>query len=312
MTAIQKLKRFLLGEPLHNAMFSHQRLSNTVALAVFSSDALSSVAYATQEILLVLVVAGALAMKLALPVAIAIASLLVVVVISYRQTIKAYPHGGGSYSVAKENLGDVPGLTAGASLLVDYVLTVAVSVSAGVAAVTSAFPNLYSFRVEIAVACVVLLTLANLRGVKESGALFAGPTYAFVVLLAVTILYGIFKHLTGGAVRIPAPEETHAITSGITLFLLARAFSSGCTAMTGVEAIANGVAVFKEPTARNARKTLTSYGRHPDRCCLSVVSWLAVTAGAYASETETVISQIARSLYGTFLGLLSCCNSPQC
>lgn len=300
MTTIQRLKRFLLGAPLHNASFSHQRLSNTVALAVFSSDALSSVAYATQEILLVLVVAGALAMKLALPVAISIASLLVIVVVSYRQTIKAYPHGGGSYSVAKENLGDIPGLTAGSSLLVDYVLTVAVSVSAGVAAITSAFPNLYPFRVEIAIGCVVLLTLANLRGVRESGALFAGPTYAFVVLLLGTVLFGIFKYMTGGAVRIPAPAETQAITSGITLFLVARAFSSGCTAMTGVEAIANGVSVFKDPTAINARKTLTVMAGLLIAMFIGI-SWLAVTAGAYASETETVISQIARSLYGTSL-----------
>lgn len=300
MTIIQRAKRFFLGEPLHNATFSHQRLSNPVALAVFSSDALSSVAYATQEILLVLVVAGAAAMKLTLPVAIAISSLLIIVVISYRQTIKAYPHGGGSYSVAKENLGDVPGLTAGASLLVDYVLTVAVSVSAGVAAITSAFPAAYPYRVEIAIACVVLLTLANLRGVKESGALFAGPTYAFVALLAVTILVGIYKSMTGGIIRVPAPAETHAVTSAVTLFLLAKAFSSGCTAMTGVEAIANGVAVFKDPTAKNARKTLTTMAGILVALFIGI-SWLAVTAGAYASETETVISQIARSLYGTSL-----------
>jgi amino acid transporter len=294
----RKTKRFLLGEPLHNATFSHQRLSNPVALAVFSSDALSSVAYATQEILLVLVAAGAAALHFALPVAISIAALLVIVVTSYRQTIKAYPHGGGSYSVAKENLGDIPGLTAGSSLLVDYVLTVAVSVSAGVAAMTSAFPALYPYRVEVAVAFVILLTIANLRGVKESGALFAGPTFAFVALLGATILYGIYKHLTGGVVRVPAPEETVAITSAVTLFLLARAFSSGCTAMTGVEAIANGVAVFKDPTAKNARKTLTVMAGILVALFVGI-SWLAVTAGAYASETETVISQLARSLYGT-------------
>ncbi len=300
MAAVRTVKRFLLGEPLHNATFSHQRLSNTVALAVFSSDALSSVAYATQEILLVLVAAGAMALKLALPVAIAIASLLVIVVTSYRQTIKAYPHGGGSYSVAKENLGDVPGLTAGASLLVDYVLTVAVSVSAGVAAITSAFPTLYPYRVEVAIAFVVLLTLGNLRGVKEAGALFAGPTYAFVALLGATILYGLFKHLTGGIVRVPAPAETQAITSAVTLFLVAKAFSSGCTAMTGVEAIANGAAVFRDPTARNARKTLTVMAGILVALFIGI-SWLAVTAGAYASETETVISQVARSLYGVSL-----------
>lgn len=300
MAFFQKTKRVLLGEPLHNAAFSHQRLSNSVALAVFSSDALSSVAYATQEILLVLVAAGAMAMTLAMPVAIAIAVLLVIVVLSYRQTINAYPQGGGSYSVAKENLGDIAGLTAGASLLVDYVLTVAVSVSAGVAAITSAFPNLYSYRVEIAVACVVLLTLANLRGVKESGALFAGPTYAFVVMLGVTIIIGIGKSLMGGDIRIPAPEETQAVTAGLTLFLIARAFSSGCTAMTGVEAIANGVTVFKDPTARNARRTLTVMAGILITLFLGV-TWLAVTAGAYASETETVISQIARTLYGQSL-----------
>lgn len=300
MSIRQRIKRFLLGEPLHNLLFAHQRLSNTIALAVFSSDALSSVAYATQEILLVLAVAGALAYGYAFPIALAITGLLVIVVLSYRQTIKAYPHGGGSYSVAKENLGDVPGLTAGSSLLVDYVLTVAVSISAGVAAITSAFPVLYPYRVGIAVVFVVILTLGNLRGVKESGALFAGPTYIFVALLGTTILYGFYRNLTGAPIRIPAPAETHAITASVTLFLLARAFSSGCTAMTGVEAIANGVAVFRDPTAGNARKTLTIMAGILIFLFLGI-TWLAVTGGAYASETETVISQVARSLYGSSL-----------
>lgn len=298
MAVVQRVKRLVLGEPLHNASFIHQRLSNTIALAVFSSDAVSSVAYATQEILLVLAVAGALAYTYAFPIAIAISALLVIVVLSYRQTIKAYPHGGGSYSVAKENLGDAAGLTAGASLLVDYILTVAVSVSAGVAAITSAFPVLLPYRVELAIAFVAILTLGNLRGVKESGALFAGPTYVFVALLGTTILYGVYRNLIGAPIKITAPAETHALGATVTLFLLARAFSSGCTAMTGVEAIANGVSVFKDPTAANARKTLTVMAGILMFLFLGI-TWLAVTGGAFASETETVISQIARALYGT-------------
>lgn len=300
MAAPASWKRVLLGRPLHNEESIHQRLSNPVALAVFASDALSSVAYATQEIILVLALAGAAALSLAWPISIGIALLLIVVVASYRQTIKEYPHGGGSYVVSKENLGTIPGLIAGGSLLVDYVLTVAVSISAGTAAITSAFPALYEHRVEIALGFVLLLALANLRGVKESGALFTGPTYLFVGLLALTILVAIWRYFAIGpeAIRVPGPDEVQSITANLTLFLIARAFSSGCTAMTGVEAIANGVQAFKVPEWKNARNTLVVMAAILTFLFLGL-SWVAVHAGVHPSETETVISQISRQLYGT-------------
>lgn len=292
-------KRRLLGRPLSNEESIHQRLTNPVALAVFASDALSSVAYAGQEIILILALAGTAALQLAWPISLGIAALLVIVVMSYRQTIKSYPHGGGSYIVSKENLGTIPGLIAGGSLLVDYVLTVAVSISAGTAAITSAFPTLYQYRVEIALGFVVLLAFANLRGTKESGALFTAPTYMFVLLLGATIAVGIFRYFAIGpeAIRVPAPDEVQAITSNVTLFLIARAFSSGCTAMTGVEAIANGVQAFKVPEWKNARRTLTVMAGILVVLFLGL-SWLAVHAGVHPSETETVISQISRQLYG--------------
>lgn len=300
MPKLSTLKKFLLGRALSNEESMHQRLSNPVALAVFASDALSSVAYASQEIILILVLAGTSAMHLAWPISLGIATLLIMVVLSYRETIKSYPHGGGSYTVAKENLGIFPGLVAGSSLLVDYILTVAVSVSAGTAAITSAFPNLYAHRVTIALVCVGLLALANLRGTKESGALFTAPTYAFIVLLGATIIFGIFKYFTMGpeSIRVPAPTEVVAVTSSLNLFLIARAFSSGCTAMTGVEAIAGGVQAFKVPEWKNARITLTAMATILVGLFLGL-SWLAVHAGVHPSETETVISQISRQLYGT-------------
>lgn len=300
MPKLSTLKKFLLGRALSNEESMHQRLSKPVALAVFASDALSSVAYASQEIILILVLAGTSAMTLAWPISLAIAALLIVVVLSYRETIKAYPLGGGSYTVAKDNFGVFPGLVAGSSLLVDYILTVAVSVSAGTAAITSAFPNLYNHRVTIALICVGLLALANLRGTKESGALFTAPTYAFIVLLGVTIIFGIFKYFTLGpeSIRVPEPAEVTAVTSSLNLFLIARAFSSGCTAMTGVEAIAGGVQAFKAPEWKNARKTLGIMASILVALFLGL-SWLAVHAGVHPSETETVISQISRQLYGT-------------
>lgn len=295
----KRLKNDLLGRPLSNDESVQQRLSNPIALAVFASDAMSSVAYAGQEIILVLAVAGTMALKLAWPISLAIAALLILVVLSYRQTIKSYPHGGGSYTVAKENLGTMPSLLTGSSLLVDYVLTVAVSISAGTAAITSAFPVLYPHRVLLALFFLLLLAFANLRGTKESGAIFTFPTYAFIILLAITIGFGIFRYLTIGpaAIRVPASGEIHAITSNITLFLIARAFSSGCTAMTGVEAIAGGVQAFKEPEWKNARKTLTVMAGILVTLFIGL-SWLAVHAGVHPSETDTVISQISRQLYG--------------
>ena len=297
-----RVKNIFLGDPLHNEESRHQRLSNPIALAVFSSDAISSVAYATGEIILILSLAGAAFLHLAWPVAIAIGALLIVVSLSYRQTIRAYPSGGGSYIVAKENLGEMAGLVAGASLLVDYVLTVAVSISSGTAAITSAFPQLIKWTVPIALFFVVLLMVGNLRGVKESGALFAGPTFAFIGLIVFMIFFGIFVALTKGTSALTVPSAKDAIepVQTFTIFLLMRAFASGCAAMTGVEAIANGVQAFREPVSKNAAKTLTWMAGILLLLFLGI-SWLAVTAGVREVETETVISQISRQLFGTGL-----------
>lgn len=294
----EPVKRLLLGSPLHNREAAHQRLSNPVALAVFSSDALSSVAYAPGEILIMLAAAGAAALSLTLPIAIAIGVLLVIVVVSYRQTIREYPGGGGSYIVAKENLGTLPGLIAGASLLVDYILTVAVSIAAAVAAITSAAPVLLSFTVPIAVAFVVLLAFANLRGVKESGAIFAGPTFLFIGLLGFTVSVGLFRFATGSGFTVPAPAHPIEAMESLTLFLVLKAFASGCTAMTGVEAIANGVQAFRKPEAKNAALTL-SWMAGILLFLFVGVSLLVNLAGVHPSHTETVISQLSRAMFGT-------------
>lgn len=292
------IKRFFLGDPLHNREAAHQRLSNPVALAVFSSDALSSVAYAPGEILLMLALAGTSALVLSVPIAVAIGVLLVIVVLSYRQTIREYPGGGGSYIVAKENLGTMPGLVAGASLLVDYILTVAVSVSASVAAITSAFPELLPYTVEIGIGFVLLLALANLRGVKESGALFAGPTFLFIGLIGFTVVTGLWRFVSGEPFTVPVPLHQIEPLQSLTLFLILKAFASGCTAMTGVEAIANGVQAFKKPEAKNASTTLTWMAGILLVLFIGIAT-LAYLAGVQPSETETVISQLTRELYGT-------------
>ncbi len=290
-----QLKRILLGEPIGNEAAAHQRLSNIVALPVFASDALSSVAYATEEILLVLILAGSAALWLSMPIAIAIVILIAIVVLSYRQTIRAYPSGGGSYIVAKENLGAMPGLVAGASLLVDYVLTVAVSISAGTAAITSAFPFLLRYTVEIAVVLVILLAFANLRGVRESGAVFAGPTYFFVAMLSLLIVVGLFKLFTGQPI-----EVNHAAVPGLEtlgLLLVLRAFSSGCTAMTGVEAVANGVQAFKKPESRNANLTLTAMA-FILVFMFAGTSYLAWATHLVPVPGQTVISELASGIFG--------------
>jgi amino acid transporter len=301
----RSLKNLLLGDPLHNEEAQHQRLSNPTALAVFASDAISSVAYATGEIILVLALAGAAFLHLAWPISLAIGTLLIIVVTSYRQTVRAYPQGGGSYRVAKENLGTVPGLVAGASLLFSYVLTVAVSVSAGTAAITSAFPALKSgpvdFTIPLALFFVAVLAIGNLRGVKESGAIFSWPTFIFIGLMFVMIGGGIFVVLTQGVEAIRVPSSHEAIvgaTGSLGLFLLLRAFASGCTAMTGVEAIADGVQVFKDPVSKNAAKTLAAMAGILLTLFVGI-SWLAVQAGVRDVEQETVISQLARQIFGT-------------
>ncbi|MBI3634706.1 MAG: APC family permease [Candidatus Rokubacteria bacterium] len=256
---MERLKRRLLGSPLPTAQSRHERLGKATALAIFASDALSSVAYASEEILLVLVTAGTLALAYSLPIGAGIAILIAIVVSSYRETIRAYPQGGGAYIVTKDNLGVLPGLVAAAALLIDYVLTVAVSVAAGVAAVTSAFPTLFRYRAVLCIGAVVVVAVANLRGIRESGKLFAFPTYLFIASVGSLVIYGAL-----GAVFdfIPeAPYQPHAPgLEGVGLFLILRAFASGCAALTGVEAVSDGVPAFKPPEAQNARKVLTVLG----------------------------------------------------
>lgn len=250
------VKRVLLGEPLTTAAQEDERLKKRYALAVLSSDALSSVAYATEAILGVLIIAGSGALVLSIPIAAAIVLLLAVVVISYRQTIYAYPKGGGSYIVARDNLGDVPGLVAAASLLIDYTLTVAVSVSAGVLAVTSAFPDLGGWKVELCVAFVAVIALVNLRGVREAGAIFAAPTYVFIISTLALIALGLLRAYVLPGSHAPVPLHIVRASQGLGLFLILRAFATGCTAMTGVEAISDGVPAFRKPESRNAAITL--------------------------------------------------------
>jgi amino acid transporter len=296
------LKRFLVGAPLANEQLAHERLSKRTALAVFSSDALSSTAYATEAILIALSIAGPAVLGLATPISIAIAVLLITVAFSYRQTIMAYPQGGGTYIVARENLGTLPALTAAASLLIDYTLTVAVSISAGVAAITSAWHWLDPWRVEIAVGMVLLLTVVNLRGVKESGSMFAVPTYTFVGSMFALIAVGLFKMATGQVVQAAPPEISHfpSIAEPLTLFLILRAFAAGCTALTGIEAIADGVPAFKKPESRNAAITLVMMAV----LLCSMFLGVTVLANAYhivpdgAMEPETANSQLARAIFG--------------
>ncbi len=294
---LHRLKRLFVGTPLPTAQSRHERLGKATALAVFASDALSSVAYATEEILLVLVLAGSAALSYLLPIGIAICVLIAIVISSYRQTIRAYPQGGGAYIVTKDNLGVVPGLVAGAALLIDYVLTVAVSVAAGVAAVTSAVPALFRYRVVLCVVAVALIAVANLRGIRESGKLFAAPTYFFIASVGAMVVYGalgaIFDFLT------EAPYEPHPPgLEGIGLFLLLRAFSSGCTALTGVEAVSDGVPAFKPSESRNARVVLTWLGGILISLFLGI-TYLAYDLGITPREHETVVSQLARRLFGS-------------
>jgi amino acid transporter len=299
---IGSLKRFLVGRPLSNEQLAHERLDKRTALAVFSSDALSSTAYATEAILIALALAGPTSLHLATPIGIAIVALLITVSFSYRQTIMAYPQGGGTYIVARENLGVTPSLIAASALLIDYILTVAVSMSAAVAAITSAWHWLDPWRVEIAVGLIVLVTLANLRGLKESGALFAIPTYTFVVSMFVLIGYGLFQMATGQVLQAPPPEIQHfpRELEALSIFLILRAFAAGCTALTGIEAIADGVPAFKKPESQNAAMTLALMAV---LLCAMFIG-ITVLANAYhiipdgALEPETANSQLARAVFG--------------
>jgi amino acid transporter len=305
-----ELKRFIIGRALRTEQAAHERLSKKTALAVFSSDALSSTAYATEEILLVLAVAAvygqAGAFRYVVPISIGIGVLLVIVATSYRQTIHAYPSGGGAYIVAKENLGTNAGLVAGASLLVDYVLTVAVSIAAGVAALTSMVQGtryawLDHHKVLLCLVFITFIALANLRGVRESGALFAAPTYAFLISFLFMIGYGLFSYYNyGGIAPVPGPEEIKTAEGyklqPLTLFLLLGAFSNGCAALTGIEAISNGVPAFKKPEARNAATTLVIMAALLTTMFLGT-SVLAYLYGVHPHESETVISQFARIVF---------------
>jgi amino acid transporter len=295
---LTRLKRLVIGSPLTTAMSIHERLSKVKALAVFSSDAISSSAYASEEILLVLVLAGSVALTspTMLWITAAIVLLLAIVATSYRQTIFAYPQGGGSYIVTRDNFGDVPALLAASSLLVDYVLTVAVSISAGVAAITSALPVLLPYRVELAAALVLFMLMVNLRGVRESASIFTLPTYLFIGSMLLVFAVAAFKLLVLHEVPHAEPELLVPV-EGLSLFLLLRAFSSGCAALTGTEAISDGVPAFKEPQARNAATTLLWMA-----IILGVlfggISLLAHLYQIVPTGHETVISQVARLTLG--------------
>src|SRR5215216_6115212 len=301
---IAEIKRLLVGQPIETAAQHDQRLSKRIALAVFSSDALSSVAYASEAILVVLITAGAGSLPLVIEISLGIALLLLIVGFSYRQTIYAYPSGGGAYIVAHENLGEIPGLIAAASLLIDYVLTVAVSVSAGVFAITSladtwGYAGLATYRVEIALACITLITIINLRGVKESGLIFSVPTYVFVVSMIALVALGLLRIATTHAAPVSvAPSELPMPTATIGLFLILQAFSAGCTALTGVEAISNGVPAFKRPESKNAAMTLLWMVGILGAMFLGL-SVLAHYYGTVPREDVSVVSQIARQVVGT-------------
>ncbi len=310
------IKRFIVGDPIATALAHHERLNKKTALAVFSSDALSSVAYSTEAILLVLVAAASVATGYLAPIVIGITLLLIILTLSYRQTIHAYPSGGGAYIVAKDNLGVMPGLVAGASLLIDYILTVAVSISAGVAAITSAvqgtrFSFLHEHRVALCLVLIALIALVNLRGVRESGAIFAGPTYLFILSMLVLVIGGFYYYFTTGATMPVPPESLHgsgeasaafapdALTSGALVWLLMRAFAAGCTALTGVEAISNGVPAFQRPEAKNASTTLTWMAII--MCVLILgTGFLAYKLHAHpVGEAETLVSAMTRHTFGS-------------
>src|SRR4051812_14368930 len=300
------LKRLLVGRPLSTTQMEEQRLSKTIALAVFSSDALSSTAYATEEILFVTALgASSLALGLSklVPIAIVVCILLTIVIVSYRQVIFAYPNGGGAYVVSKENIGEHAGLVAGASLMVDYVLTVAVSISAGVAAIVSipAFSGLRDQRVPLGVALIVLITLLNMRGVKESGRIFAIPTYVYMVILSALITVGLAQSFLGDGTTVPFDPKAFdgSLESGgsLGIFLLLKGFSSGAVALTGVEAISNGVPAFRRPESKNAAATLVWMGVLLGTLFFGV-SVLAHHLKPYPSHDQTVMAQMGLAVFG--------------
>ena len=298
MSTSSAIKRALVGRPIATADEGQERLSKKLALPVFSADAISSTAYATEEILLALMLAGSVALRYSIYVSLAVAGLLAIVALSYQQTVHAYPSGGGSYIVSRENLGLTPGLIAAASLMIDYVMTVAVSTAAGVAAVYSAVPSLYNYRVYICIGVILLVALANLRGVRESGTLFAVPTYLFVLLCGGLVVVGIVRWALGDLPPILHDAPIKA-TQDLTIFLILRAFAGGCSAMTGTEAISNAVPAFKPPESRNAGMTLGIMA--------GVLAFLLIGVTALSqilhvyptvNGSDTVLSQVGRSVYG--------------
>ncbi len=294
----RRLRLVLIGKPLETSQAIHQRLSKVQALAVFSSDALSSTAYATEEILLVLVLAGSMAYRYVIPIGLAIAALLAIVVFSYRQTVHAYPQGGGAYIVTKDNLGRAPSLLAASALLTDYILTVAVSISAGVAAITSAVGSTRPFAVPIAVVSIIAITIANLRGLRESGRIFAVPTYLFIAGMSILLLLGFLSWLGIGITPHRIVDQVPAATQSLTAFLVLKAFASGCAALTGVEAISDGVPAFKEPQDQNAAKTLVAMGLILGSLFLGI-TFLVRHYHLVPVANQTLVSQLARVIAGT-------------
>ncbi|MBA4376581.1 MAG: permease [Anaerolinea sp.] len=305
-------RNFLIGRPLSTADAPHQTIGKFLGLAVFSSDAMSSVAYAPQEMLLILAAAGVSAFHISIPLALGICGLLVILILSYEQTIHAYPGGGGAYIVSRDNLGELPAKTAASALLTDYILTVSVSISAGVAQIVSAYPSLFQHRVAISVVMVFFVMLINLRGVKESGITFAIPTYFFLVMMYATIIVGLVRYFAGTLGVVDAPPQDimalHTTLQPITLFLILKAFASGTTALTGVEAISNGITAFKEPRSKNAGRTLIMMAVILGSMMFGI-TFLANVAGGLPSEEETLISQLARTIYNNrgilYLGTIS-------
>lgn len=299
--ALRWLRRVLFGTPLATRQEIHERLTKVKGLAIFASDNISSSAYATEEILRVLALAGAGALALTMPIALAIAVVLAIVVISYQQTIRAYPAGGGSYIVSRENLGTLPGLVAAAAILTDYTLTVAVSTAAGVAALTSVFPALFEYRVLLALLSITLLTIGNLRGIRESGTIFAAPTYLYILTILGALAVGFYRWATGTLpTYTPPPEWVPEMTTGLGSFLILRAFASGAVALTGVEAVADGVSAFKPPESRNARITLIWMATLFATIFLGIsffASQLRLVPDPH--EQETINSQLTRLLVGS-------------
>lgn len=302
---LDHVKRALVGVPMPSGAMEHTLLRKRLALPIFASDPFSSVAYATEAAMVVLVASSVASTRLVFPLSLAISALIAIVIVSYRQTVRAYSTSGGSYVVSKENLGRLPSLVAAAALLVDYVLTVAVSVAAGVLAITSAVSSLQGYTVELSIGAVVLITLLNLRGVRESGIAFAIPTYLFILAYLVMIATGVTECAVATCPQATAPDLLPAGAAGVTFFVLLRAFASGSAALTGIEAISNGVSAFRHPQSRNAARTLAILGVVAVIFFVGV-SWLAVQVGARPSATVSVVAQIARATFasGSPLGFM--------